>query len=341
MAFTTPASREWHDEGMTDSVLDEDRTSSDFDDDFEPFDIEGAPELLAERYLDRELSGLAFNQRVLELAEDPRVPVLERANFLAIFASNLDEFFMVRVAGLERRIATGLAGPPNIGRSPVDVLTDISRKAGELQQRHAAAYQELVNAALADAGIRIVAWHELGETEAETVCRTGDFQACPDQAIAALRGAIPAQAAAPRAPGEATRTSKPAIEASGNHHAPALRFRLTEPAEAPLPCLWPIPPLTSYPAAAAGLNPRAPEDILLPTARLVRRLRALETVFLDPEANILRMRRLLASTPQKILTRRGYDAASAASDHIVNFSLLESVQALADDAAGQLRLDTG
>lgn len=159
--------------------------------------------------------------------------------------------------------------------------------------------------------------------------------------IAALRGAIPAQAAAPRAPGEATRTSKPAIEASGNHHAPAPRFRLTEPAEAPLPCLWPIPPLTSYPAAAAGLNPRAPEDILLPTARLVRRLRALETVFLDPEANILRMRRLLASTPQKILTRRGYDAASAASDHIVNFHLLESVQALADDAAGQLRLDTG
>ncbi len=158
--------------------------------------------------------------------------------------------------------------------------------------------------------------------------------------IAALRGAIPAQAAAPRAPGEATRTSKPAIEASG-YRRPAPCFCLTEPAEAPLPRLRPIPPLTSYSAAAAGPDPRLPEDILLPTARLVRRLRALETVFLDPEANILRMRRLLASTPQKILTRRGYDAASAASDHIVNFSLLESVQALADDAAGQLRLDTG
>ena len=69
---------------MTDAALDEDRTASDFDDDFEPFDIEGAPELPAERYLDRELSWLAFNQRVLELAEDPRLPVLERANFLAI-----------------------------------------------------------------------------------------------------------------------------------------------------------------------------------------------------------------------------------------------------------------
>jgi hypothetical protein len=131
------------------------------------------------------------------------------------------------------------------------------------------------------------------------------------------------------------------MEASGNHSKPAPRFRLTEPAEPPLPRLRPLPPLTSCPVAAAGPDPRLPEDILLPTARLVRRLRALETVFLDPEANILRMRRLIVSRPQKVLTRRGYDAARLASGHIVNFSLLESVQALADDAAGQLRLDTG
>ncbi|WP_395245941.1 RNA degradosome polyphosphate kinase [Agromyces sp. MMS24-K17] len=149
---------------MTDT-LDDDLTSSDFDDDFEPFDVEGAPELPAERYLDRELSWLAFNQRVLELAEDPRQPVLERANFLAIFASNLDEFFMVRVAGLKRRIVTGLAVPTNVGRSPSDVLEDISRQAHELQDRHAAAYQDLVKPALAEAGIRVVSWDELGEAE--------------------------------------------------------------------------------------------------------------------------------------------------------------------------------
>ena len=89
------------------------------DDDFDLSEVFDS-QLPDNRYLDRELSWLAFNQRVLELAEDPALPVLERANFLAIFASNLDEFFMVRVAGLKRRIITGLAVPTNVGRSPQD-----------------------------------------------------------------------------------------------------------------------------------------------------------------------------------------------------------------------------
>src|SRR6195952_1450336 len=100
------------------------------------------------RFLDRELSWLAFNQRVLELAEDETVPLLERANFLAIFASNLDEFFMVRVAGLKRRIATGLAVPTNIGTGPVAVLDLIWTRSRELMARHAACYQQDIAPAL-------------------------------------------------------------------------------------------------------------------------------------------------------------------------------------------------
>jgi len=117
------------------------------------------------RYLDREVSWLSFNQRVLELAEDPTLPVLERANFLAIFASNLDEFFMVRVAGLKRRIVTGLAVPTNVGRSPADVLADISDEAHRLQLRHAAAWTELVKPALAEAGIEFVSYDALDDQD--------------------------------------------------------------------------------------------------------------------------------------------------------------------------------
>ena len=147
-----------------DNLIDTD-LASEVDDDFEPLDPAGDASLPDERYLDRELSWLAFNQRVLELAEDPDLPPLERANFLAIFATNLDEFFMVRVAGLKRRILTGLAVPTNVGRAPVDVLSDVSAKAHELQERHAQAYRELVRPALAENGIVIVTWDELDEDE--------------------------------------------------------------------------------------------------------------------------------------------------------------------------------
>jgi len=148
-----------------DNLLLEDGLSDDLDDDFDDEEEHSDPLLPDNRYLDRELSWLAFNQRVLELAEDPLVPALERANFLAIFSSNLDEFFMVRVAGLKRRILTGLALPTNIGRVPVDVLTDISEKAHLLQQRHSRAFKELVEPALRDGGIDLVRWDELSDAE--------------------------------------------------------------------------------------------------------------------------------------------------------------------------------
>ena len=121
--------------------------------------------LAPERYLDRELSWLAFNQRVLDLAEDEMLPLLERTNFLAIFASNLDEFFMVRVAGLKRRIATGLAVPTNIGTPPAQVLAEVSAKAHELQERHARAFRESLKPQLDDAGIHVETWADLGEAD--------------------------------------------------------------------------------------------------------------------------------------------------------------------------------
>jgi polyphosphate kinase len=122
-----------------------------------------------DRYLDRELSWLAFNQRVLELAEDPSLPLLERANFLAIFASNLDEFFMVRVAGLKRRLVTGLAVPTNVGRTPAEVLADVSATAHELQERHALAFRNSVKPSLDDEGIHIETWADLGESDRDRV----------------------------------------------------------------------------------------------------------------------------------------------------------------------------
>ncbi|MET0844184.1 MAG: RNA degradosome polyphosphate kinase [Mycetocola sp.] len=139
------------------------------DDDFDPVFERDDPALPEGRYLDREMSWLAFNQRVLELAEDPTVPTLERANFLAIFASNLDEFFMVRVAGLKRRVLTGLAVPTNVGRAPADVLSDISDKAHELQARHARAWSELVKPDLTAAGVNVVTWDSLNDDDRESL----------------------------------------------------------------------------------------------------------------------------------------------------------------------------
>ena len=116
-----------------------------------------------DRFIDRELSWLAFNQRVLELGEDPATPLLERANFLAIFPSNLDEFFMVRVAGLKRRIDTGLAVPTPAGVPAQQELAEIRAKARELQLRHAACFTDEVRPALEAEGIRIRAWDDLDE----------------------------------------------------------------------------------------------------------------------------------------------------------------------------------
>ena len=119
----------------------------------------------AGRYLEREISWLQFNERVLQLAMDESIPLLERAKFLAIFSNNLDEFFMVRVAGLKRRIATGLAVRSAAGLEPRELLDRISHAAQDLMRMHSWVFWDQVRPALSDAGITIVPWAELSEVE--------------------------------------------------------------------------------------------------------------------------------------------------------------------------------
>ncbi len=117
------------------------------------------------RFLNRELSWLDFNSRVLSMAEDRRQRLLERAKYIAIFANNLDEFYMLRVAGLKRRIATGLTVARVDGLSPREQLELIADRSSQLVARHAHSFAAEVAPALAAEDIRIVSWSELGEDE--------------------------------------------------------------------------------------------------------------------------------------------------------------------------------
>ncbi len=120
-----------------------------------------------ERYLNRELSWLEFNTRVLALAEDPTVPLLERAKFLAIFAQNLDEFFQVRVAGLKDQVAGSVTKRSPDGRTAAEQLDEIRDRVAKLVSRHEHVFLDAVVPALAEAGIRFSAWDELDEDDLE------------------------------------------------------------------------------------------------------------------------------------------------------------------------------
>ncbi len=115
----------------------------------------------ASRYLNREMSWLDFNARVLELADDERTPLLERAKFLAIFSTNLDEFFEVRVAGVKDQLLAGLATSGIDGATPTQQLRMIRAGVEKLTSRHAAIFRDGVRPALADAGICLVDWSDL------------------------------------------------------------------------------------------------------------------------------------------------------------------------------------
>ena len=124
-----------------------------------------AGELPPGRYLDREESWLRFGQRILELAEDTHIPLLERVRFASIFASGLDEFFMVRIAGRMRRMAAGLPVESASGRSSSEVLRITLETARDLSVRHALCYSEMLQPALAREGIEILRWKELTAAE--------------------------------------------------------------------------------------------------------------------------------------------------------------------------------
>ena len=120
-------------------------------------------DLPAHRYANRELSWLDFNSRVLALAEDTSIPLLERAKFLAIFASNLDEFYMVRVAGLKRRDETGLSVRSADGLSPREQLKMVAARTQELAEKHARVFLDDVQPSLAAEGVAIVGWDDLDD----------------------------------------------------------------------------------------------------------------------------------------------------------------------------------
>ncbi len=161
---------------MIATVTETDTEARSTDDDWQPGDPapEAPPaataatvdnELPEDRYLNRELSWLDFNSRVLALAADTSLPLLERAKFLAIFASNLDEFYMVRVAGLKRRDEMGLSVRSADGLTPREQLRRIGDRTRQISLRHAEVFLESVRPGLAEEGIHIVTWAELSDTD--------------------------------------------------------------------------------------------------------------------------------------------------------------------------------
>jgi polyphosphate kinase len=142
--------------------------------------VPDAPGERALPYTNREVSWLDFNERVLALAEDEDTPLLERAKFLAIFSTNLDEFFMVRVAGVHDQIEAGVvdARRPD-GLTPAETLAAVAERAQALLHRHADVWEREVKPALAQHGIRIVDCADCSADELETVDRNFTDQIFP------------------------------------------------------------------------------------------------------------------------------------------------------------------
>jgi len=125
----------------------------------------------AAHLIDREISWLSFNERVLELAEDESIPLLERVRFLTIFASNLDEFYMVRVASVLGKIETNPNLVNSAGFTPAELLAAISVRVGELTRRHANLFKNKIVAELKTNKIEVIRWDDLTDEERNYVSR--------------------------------------------------------------------------------------------------------------------------------------------------------------------------
>jgi polyphosphate kinase len=121
-------------------------------------------------YVNRELSWLQFNDRVLQLAEDESLPLLERLKFLAIFVSNLDEFFMIRVAGVNEQVDARIDARGPDGLSPPEVLREIHDTVRDQDRRHARQFSQVIRPRLAEQGVRITTCRESGASP-ETIAR--------------------------------------------------------------------------------------------------------------------------------------------------------------------------
>ncbi len=137
------------------------------------------PPLLPELFINRELSWLAFNDRVLFEAEEQTNPLLERVKFAAIFATNLDEFFMIRVAGIERKVTAGVAIPGPDGRTPIEQLRAVRVKTQESLDRHSRLITGQLIPDLSAAGIEIAPYAALSEAQREAVTRRFEREIFP------------------------------------------------------------------------------------------------------------------------------------------------------------------
>ena len=124
---------------------------------------------IGSRFINRELSWLAFNERVLALAADEDVPLLERCRFASIFSTNLDEFFQIRVAALKDQIAAGITDPSPDGRTPVETLAEISTTVQRLCDAQQSLWSDSLRPELAFRDVVVERWADLGASEREAL----------------------------------------------------------------------------------------------------------------------------------------------------------------------------